>query len=85
TTTGLSPSAAGLLFILLTGGLVFGSLSAGRIISKTGRYKPFAIASLTCWARPMPMPCSIMTAPMKEIGVPAWICDISAKAMALQV
>ncbi|HWT58179.1 MAG TPA: MFS transporter, partial [Rhizobium sp.] len=50
TTTGLSPSAAGLLFILLTGGLVCGSLSAGRIISKTGRYKPFAIASLTCSA-----------------------------------
>ncbi|WP_439872473.1 MDR family MFS transporter [Rhizobium leguminosarum] len=50
TTTGLSPSAAGLLFILLTGGLVCGSLTAGRIISKTGRYKPFAIASLTCSA-----------------------------------
>jgi predicted MFS family arabinose efflux permease len=50
TTTGLSPSGAGVLFILLTGGLVCGSLSAGRIISKTGRYKPFAIASLTCSA-----------------------------------
>lgn len=50
TTTGLSPSMAGLLFILLTGGLVCGSLSAGRIISITGRYKPFAIASLTCSA-----------------------------------
>ena len=50
TTTGLSPSGAGLLFILLTGGLVCGSLNAGRIISKTGRYKPFAIASLTCSA-----------------------------------
>jgi predicted MFS family arabinose efflux permease len=47
TTTGLSPSQAGLLFIMLTGGLVVGSLSAGRVISKTGRYKPFAIASLT--------------------------------------
>jgi predicted MFS family arabinose efflux permease len=50
TTTGLSPSAAGLLFILLTGGIVCGSLSAGRIISKTGRYKAFAISSLTCSA-----------------------------------
>lgn len=50
TTTGLSPSMAGLLFILLTGGLVCGSLSAGRIISITGRYKPFAVASLTCSA-----------------------------------
>jgi predicted MFS family arabinose efflux permease len=48
TTTGLSPSMAGLLFILLTGGIVCGSLSAGRLISITGRYKPFAVASLCC-------------------------------------
>jgi EmrB/QacA subfamily drug resistance transporter len=48
TTTGLSPSMAGLLFILLTGGIVCGSLSAGRLISATGRYKPFAIASAAC-------------------------------------
>ncbi|KQV73087.1 MDR family MFS transporter [Rhizobium sp. Root1220] len=50
TTTGLSPSAAGVLFVLLTGGIVCGSLSAGRVISSTGRYKPFAIASLACSA-----------------------------------
>ncbi|WFU08767.1 MDR family MFS transporter [Rhizobium sp. CB3090] len=48
TTTGLSPSMAGLLFILLTGGIVCGSLSAGRLISIRGRYKPFAIASAAC-------------------------------------
>jgi EmrB/QacA subfamily drug resistance transporter len=48
TTTGLTPSMAGLLFILLTGGIVCGSLSAGRLISVTGRYKPFAIASASC-------------------------------------
>ena len=48
TTTGLSPSMAGLLFILLTGGIVCGSLSAGRLISAKGRYKPFAIASAAC-------------------------------------
>ncbi|CAN7329391.1 MDR family MFS transporter [Pararhizobium sp. LjRoot255] len=52
TTTGLTPSAAGLLFILLTGGIVAGSLTAGRLISLSGRYKPFAIvsASLTALA-----------------------------------
>jgi predicted MFS family arabinose efflux permease len=42
TTTGLSPSQAGLLFIALTGGIAAGSLSAGRIISATGRYKIFS-------------------------------------------
>lgn len=50
TTTGLSPSMAGLLFILLTGGIVCGSLSAGRLIAAKGRYKPFAIASAACSA-----------------------------------
>ncbi len=45
TTTGLSPSFAGLMFVLLTGGIVCGSLTAGWLISKSGFYKPFAIAS----------------------------------------
>lgn len=47
TTTGLSPSTAGLFFIAVTGGIVAGSLSAGRLISRTGKYKPFSVASLT--------------------------------------
>ncbi|MBD8893254.1 MDR family MFS transporter [Roseibium litorale] len=42
---GLSPSMAGLFFIPLTGGIAFGSVNAGRLIFKTGLYKPFAIAS----------------------------------------
>ncbi len=47
TTTGLSPSEAGLFFIAVTGGIVIGSLTAGRLISKTGSYKPFSIISLS--------------------------------------
>ncbi|AYD00078.1 MDR family MFS transporter [Neorhizobium sp. NCHU2750] len=46
TTTGLSPSVAGLFFIALTGGIVTGSISAGRLISITGRYKPFTVMGL---------------------------------------
>jgi predicted MFS family arabinose efflux permease len=42
TTTGLTPSEAGLLFIALTGGIAIGSLTAGRLISLTGRYKIFS-------------------------------------------
>ena len=45
TTTGLSPSMAGLLFVATTGGIAIGSLSAGRLISKSGYYKPFTLAS----------------------------------------
>lgn len=45
TTTGLSPSQAGLLFMALTGGIAAGSLTAGRLISMTGRYKIFSIIS----------------------------------------
>jgi EmrB/QacA subfamily drug resistance transporter len=47
TTTGLTPSQAGLLFIALTGGIAAGSLTAGRLISATGRYKIFALISTT--------------------------------------
>ncbi len=46
TTTGLSPSQAGLFFIALTGGIVTGSIFAGRLISITGRYKPFTVIGL---------------------------------------
>ncbi len=42
---GLSASTAGFMFIPLTAGIAMGSLSAGRLISATGRYKPFALAS----------------------------------------
>lgn len=47
TTTGLSPSTAGLFFVALTSGIVLGALTAGRLISRTGSYKPFSVASLT--------------------------------------
>jgi MFS family permease len=45
TTTGLTPSVAGLLFIFFTAGIATGSLITGRLISITGRYKIFSIIS----------------------------------------
>jgi EmrB/QacA subfamily drug resistance transporter len=42
---GLSPTMAGLFFIPLTAGIAVGSLTSGRIMSKTGRYKIFSILS----------------------------------------
>jgi EmrB/QacA subfamily drug resistance transporter len=47
TTTGLSPSSAGLFFIAVTSGIVMGSLTAGRLISATGSYKIFSVVSLS--------------------------------------
>tara|TARA_R110002020_G_scaffold16307_21_gene57739 strand:- start:427 stop:1986 length:1560 start_codon:yes stop_codon:yes gene_type:complete len=44
---GMSPTIAGLFFIPLTGGIAVGSLSSGRIMSMTGRYKVFSVASTT--------------------------------------
>ena len=79
TTTGLSPSTAGLMFIMLTGGIVCGSLTAGRLISITGRYKPYSIASAALMATalllftqihpgtPVPAICAIMA--LHGIGV----------------
>ncbi|MTH76836.1 MFS transporter [Paracoccus aestuariivivens] len=46
-TTGLSPARAGLFFIAVTGGITLGSLTAGRLISRTGRYKPWLVMGLT--------------------------------------
>ena len=43
TTTGLSPSRAGLFFIALTGGIVIGSMSAGRLIAASGHFKRYLI------------------------------------------
>ncbi|WP_435167283.1 MDR family MFS transporter [Falsirhodobacter sp. 1013] len=42
-TTGLSPAHAGLFFIAITGGIATGSLAAGRLIARTGVYKPFLV------------------------------------------
>lgn len=42
-TTGLSPASAGLFFIAVTGGIAIGSLSAGRLIDRTGVYKPWLV------------------------------------------
>ncbi len=42
-TTGLSPAHAGLFFIAITGGIAAGSITAGRLIERTGRYKPFLV------------------------------------------
>jgi len=47
TTTGLSPTVAGLFFVAVTVGLVIGSISAGRLIAMTGRYKPFLVLGLS--------------------------------------
>ncbi|MCK8780518.1 MFS transporter [Rhizobium sp. NTR19] len=46
-TSGLTPIAAGLFFMCSTVGIVIGSMSAGRLISRTGRYKPFSVLGLT--------------------------------------
>jgi EmrB/QacA subfamily drug resistance transporter len=40
---GASPTKSGLLMVPLVGGLMLASLSAGRIISRTGRYKIFPV------------------------------------------
>lgn len=42
---GLTPTNAGLFFIPLTGGIAIGSVTSGRIMSRTGRYKVFAVIS----------------------------------------
>jgi len=67
TTTGLTPSIAGLFFIATTGGIAIGSLSAGRLISRTGRYKMFTVASLAVSSL------SMVGFSFFQAGTPLWI------------
>ena len=46
TVYGLTPTTAGLFFIPITTGIVVGSLTSGRLMSISGRYKPYAIMGL---------------------------------------
>ncbi|QWF81425.1 MDR family MFS transporter [Amycolatopsis sp. CA-230715] len=43
---GATPTAAGLQMLPLTLGIMIASLTSGRVISRTGRYKAFAVAGL---------------------------------------
>ncbi|GAA1942278.1 MDR family MFS transporter [Amycolatopsis minnesotensis] len=43
---GATPTAAGLQMLPLTLGIMVASLTSGRVISRTGRYKAFAVAGL---------------------------------------
>lgn len=65
-TTGLSPSAAGLFFIAVTGGIALGSLSAGRLIEKTGVYKPRLVCGLSLSA------CCLAGLALLPLHAPFW-------------
>jgi EmrB/QacA subfamily drug resistance transporter len=45
---GLNATDSGLLILPLMGGLIVSSTLAGRLVSKTGRYKPFMLAGAAC-------------------------------------
>src|SRR5947207_921386 len=47
TTTGATPTQAGLLLIPMLVGITLSTNLSGRIIERTGRYKPFPLAGLT--------------------------------------
>ena len=46
TVTGLSPALAGLLFLPSSVGSLVASIGAGFLVARTGRYKPFPVASM---------------------------------------
>lgn len=63
---GLTPTMAGLFFIPLTGGIAAGSLTSGRIMSKTGRYKIFSIISTGSGL------VALASIAMLPVGAPLW-------------
>ncbi|HEY0275173.1 MAG TPA: MDR family MFS transporter [Paenirhodobacter sp.] len=66
-TTGLSAARAGLFFIAVSGGIAIGSLTAGRLIERTGRYKPWMVlgycVSILCLGGLVLVP----------LGTPFWV------------
>ncbi|MFT4012515.1 MAG: MDR family MFS transporter [Paracoccus sp. (in: a-proteobacteria)] len=66
-TTGLSPASAGLFFIAVTGGIALGSLTAGRLIAATGRYKPWMVIG-----QGLAILCLFGLSLLRQ-GVPFWI------------
>ena len=66
-TTGLSPAHAGLFFIAITGGIAAGSLTAGRLIERTGRYKPFLVAALALTVT------ALLILSRLHVGTPLWL------------
>jgi MFS family permease len=60
TTTGASPTQAGLLLVPMMLGITLSTAVAGRVIARTGRYKAFPVAGL-----------ALMTAALIELAVTA--------------
>lgn len=69
-TTGLSPASAGLFFIAVTGGIAIGSLVSGRLISSTGRYKPWLAIGMAISVA------SLLGLALLPLGVPFWVIAV---------
>lgn len=69
-TTGLSPAHAGLFFIAITGGIAAGSLTAGRLIARTGQYKPFLITGTTLSVL------ALIAVSQIQVGTSLWVVGI---------
>jgi EmrB/QacA subfamily drug resistance transporter len=69
-TTGLSPTHAGLFFIAITGGIAMGSITAGRMIERTGRYKPFLITGT------MLSVLALIAVSQIQVGTSLWVIGI---------
>jgi len=74
TTTGASPTQAGLLLVPMMAGITLSTLLSGRSISRTGRYKRFPIAGL-----------ALMTAALVLLAVVASDPSRTATGVALAI
>ncbi|MEC3981455.1 MDR family MFS transporter [Amycolatopsis sp. H20-H5] len=78
---GATPTDAGLQMLPLTLGIMIASLSSGRIISRTGRYKVFAVAGLGIMAAALFMLATIgVDTPMAVVMVIAFLIGLGLGA-----
>lgn len=78
---GATPTTAGLQMLPLTLGIMIASLSSGRIISRTGRYKVFAVAGLGIMAAALFLLATIgVDTPMAVVMVIAFLIGLGLGA-----
>lgn len=78
-TTGLSPAHAGLFFIAITGGIAVGSLTSGRLIERSGQYKPFLVVGFAMTIM------ALLVLSQIHVGTPLWVIGLVLLANGLAI
>jgi MFS family permease len=74
---GLSPTSAGLHLMPMTFGMAIASITAGRLVSRLGRYKVFLVSGIVCAVTAM-----LLLADLR-VGSPSWLVSLDILLLGL--